>query len=397
MAAVDEGSGAVVDPQTRKLGELRTKSYRTFEPGDVLFAKITPCMENGKSAVVPGIPSGIGFGSTEFHVLRPKPGVSARYIWHFLRQESLRSLARNEMTGSVGQERVPTSFLANMTLPLPPEGIQEQVADVLDSALAAGRSAVDHLSSSQRQLGRFREAILSAACSGRLSADWRDDHGRTNESVEEHLGNLVASFDQGKSPQCENRPAPTGEWGVIKTTAVQRRLFLEMENKRLPDALTHRPEHELKPGDLLITRAGPRNRVGVACLVRSVRSHLLLCDKTYRLRVDQTQMLPEFLEILLNDPVRLVEIDGLKTGTSESGMNLTQTKVRELLVPAPPLDEQVVVIKRVQELMQLADTVDERVRTATARVVRSSQAVLARAFRGELGRIQAVSATTAAS
>jgi type I restriction enzyme S subunit len=95
-------------------------------------------------------------------------------------------------------------------------------------------------------------------------------------------------------------------------------------------------------------------------------------------------MLPEFLEILLNDPVRLVEIDGLKTGTSESGMNLTQTKVRELLVPAPPLDEQVVVIKRVQELMQLADTVDERVRTATARVVRSSQAVLARAFRGEL-------------
>jgi len=75
MAAVDEVSGTVSEPEFRSLGEVRKKSFRSFQPGDVIFAKITPCMENGKCAVVPPIPSGIGFGSTEFHVLRPKAGV----------------------------------------------------------------------------------------------------------------------------------------------------------------------------------------------------------------------------------------------------------------------------------------------------------------------------------
>src|ERR1051326_3972627 len=62
MAAVDDATGTVARPEERRLGDVRSKSYRTFAPNDVLFAKITPCMENGKSAIVPPIPTGIGFG-----------------------------------------------------------------------------------------------------------------------------------------------------------------------------------------------------------------------------------------------------------------------------------------------------------------------------------------------
>ena len=384
MAAVDEVSGTVADVQTRNLGEVRRKSYRSFQPEDVIWAKITPCMENGKSAVVPDIPSGIGFGSTEFHVLRPKPGVEPRYVWHFVRQAGFRQRARDAMTGSVGQERVPTGFLGNATIPLPSSEEQRRIADLLDSALMSGRSAASHLATAHRVLYRFRQSVLAAACSSRLSADYRISSEDTDSWPLQVLGNVIKSFDQGKSPQCENRPAPEGEWGVIKTTAVQHGFFLEAENKRLPDTLSPRPEHELKPGDLLITRAGPRTRVGVACLVRTVRSCLLLCDKTYRLRLDEAQMLPEFLELLLNDPVRMIEIDGLKTGTSESGMNVTQTKVRELLIPVPSIHEQAIVVERAQRLMRLADSIVGKTDAAVGRVHRSLQAVLAKAFRGEL-------------
>src|SRR5262249_19653156 len=111
MAAVDDVSGAVTAPERRRLSEVRNKSYTCFAPADVLFAKITPCMENGKAAVVPAIDSGLGFGSTEFHVLRPRPGTNPRYIWHLVRQPSFRKLAESHMTGSVGQARVPVSFL----------------------------------------------------------------------------------------------------------------------------------------------------------------------------------------------------------------------------------------------------------------------------------------------
>ena len=188
MAAVDEVSGRVTDIQTRNLGEVRKKSYRSFQPEDVIFAKITPCMENGKSAVVPEIPSGIGFGSTEFHVLRSKPGVEPRYIWHFVRQDRFRRQAREAMTGTVGQERVPPNFLADAHIPLPTHDEQRQIADLLDSALASCRSTDSHLESAHTAVKRFRQAVLAAACSGRLTADWREHN--IVESAQEALSRI---------------------------------------------------------------------------------------------------------------------------------------------------------------------------------------------------------------
>lgn len=99
-----------------------------------------------------------------------------------------------------------------------------------------------------------------------------------------NLDNLVSDMDQGWSPKCENVPVTKSEWGVIKTTAVQHGLFLEEENKKLPPELEPRKQHALNVGDILITRAGPRVRVGVCCLVRKVRGKLMNCDKVYRMR-----------------------------------------------------------------------------------------------------------------
>ena len=98
--------------------------------GDVLFAKITPCMENGKGAVAKGLKNRIGFGSTEFHVLRPIDGISNPYwVYAITSFKSFRKEAESNMTGSAGQRRTPVSFLENYEVSLPPIELQNQFAD----------------------------------------------------------------------------------------------------------------------------------------------------------------------------------------------------------------------------------------------------------------------------
>ena len=126
-------------PLVSEHGEINTGTLKTykevktgftyFRENDVLFAKITPCMENGKGAIAQNLKNGIGFGSTEFHVLRPIEGVSNPYwIYYLTAIDSFRIMAEKKMTGSAGQKRVPISFFENMKVNLPPIKLQNEFA-----------------------------------------------------------------------------------------------------------------------------------------------------------------------------------------------------------------------------------------------------------------------------
>lgn len=86
MPAVDAESGTILTPEIREFPAVR-KGYTSFVDGDVIVAKITPCMENGKAAVARGLMNGVGFGSTEFHVLRSNSAVLPEFVFHFVRQK----------------------------------------------------------------------------------------------------------------------------------------------------------------------------------------------------------------------------------------------------------------------------------------------------------------------
>ncbi|RQQ24573.1 restriction endonuclease subunit S [Burkholderia stagnalis] len=133
MAAIDELSGAIRDRQVRPFAEVR-KGYTHFKNGDVLFAKITPCMENGKAAVASDLVGGLGFGSTEFHVLRAKEMVLPEWLFYFVRRPSFRSEAKRNFTGTAGQQRVPTTFLSSVMIPVPPLDEQRRIVDLLSRA-----------------------------------------------------------------------------------------------------------------------------------------------------------------------------------------------------------------------------------------------------------------------
>jgi type I restriction enzyme S subunit len=123
--------------------------------GDIIFAKITPCMENGKFALASNLKRGCAYGSTEFHVLTTNDELLASYLYLFLSTEDFRAEAKRAMTGAVGQQRVPKSFLESYRFPLPPIPVQQQLLKKIDLEFTRMRSLmnmVDGLTSDLRKL-----------------------------------------------------------------------------------------------------------------------------------------------------------------------------------------------------------------------------------------------------
>ncbi len=130
MPAVSE-DGRIDTTEIRPYAEVK-KGFTYFAENDVLFAKITPCMENGKGCVAEGLSNGTGAGSTEFHVLRPIAGKSNPYWLYILTMhETFRSAARKSMTGTGGQLRVPIGFLENYPITMPPIELQETFKEMV--------------------------------------------------------------------------------------------------------------------------------------------------------------------------------------------------------------------------------------------------------------------------
>ncbi|MBK8699038.1 MAG: restriction endonuclease subunit S [Saprospiraceae bacterium] len=131
MAFVSE-KGDVDLVQTRRLEDV-WNGFTYFRENDVVFAKITPCMENGKGAIMKNLKNGIGFGTTEFHVLRPIEGIStSEWIYHLTMQHSFRKKAEQNMSGSAGQKRVPTDYFDKVKIVIPPIQLQTQFAQIVE-------------------------------------------------------------------------------------------------------------------------------------------------------------------------------------------------------------------------------------------------------------------------
>ena len=192
------------------------------------------------------------------------------------------------------------------------------------------------------------------------------------------------TFQQGWSPRCENFPAPEGKWGVLKTTSIQYGEFWDHENKFLPDYLEPRAHLEVKPGDVLMTCAGPRVRCGVACLVERTRPKLMMSGKMYRFRPHPEVMHPKYLAYMIQTPEAQLEIDRMKTGINDSGLNLTHSRFAAWNVAVAPLNEQRRIVAKIEELFSELDKGIESLKTAGRQLEVYRQSVLKHAFAGKL-------------
>ena len=235
MASVEEETGHF-DPSSHRPFSDVSKGYTRFQDGDVIFAKITPCMENGKCAVMHGLKGGRGAGSTEFHVLRPRE-VSPELLFYFLVQKDVRRAARLKMKGAAGQLRVPPEFIESLPFRLPPLSEQYRIVAAIEALLTDLDAAVTALRRVQANLKRYRASVLKAACEGRLvptEAELARKEGRTYENGEQLLARILKERrakwegDQlakmvaaGKSPQNDewNKKYAAQCWKALQTSA----------------------------------------------------------------------------------------------------------------------------------------------------------------------------------
>lgn len=174
MQAVDDQTGAIVDMQIRPYGEVK-RGYTYFEENDVLMAKITPSMENGKAAIARDLIDGIGFGTTEFHVFHPSEGILPEWIFFFIRRKAFRDRAKMSFKGAVGQQRVPEDFLLVQEIPIPyPNNLERSIAEQrrivarLEAVQAEVSAARQALEADERRVAELEQSILAAAFRGEM-------------------------------------------------------------------------------------------------------------------------------------------------------------------------------------------------------------------------------------
>lgn len=159
--------GAIVTLEERPFAKVK-KGYTWFVENDVLFAKITPCMQNGKATIAKGLLKSVGFGSTEFHVLRPREEVLPEWIYFFVRRPSFRRLAEASFTGSVGQQRVPKNFLKSQGIPLPSLDEQHRIVTYLDHLQAKVVELRRLQDETEEEINATTSAILDRVFQGEL-------------------------------------------------------------------------------------------------------------------------------------------------------------------------------------------------------------------------------------
>ena len=251
-----------------------------FTNGDTLFARITPCTENGKTGLVHRLAVGeIATGSTEFIVLGPRKKVTIpQFVYYLAKNPEFRSFAISRMRGTSGRQRVPVGVFDDFEVCLPPLPEQRKIAAILSSvedAIAKTRAVIDQVQGVKRGL---LQELLTRGLPGRHTKFKQTEVGEIPVCWQlALLDDVVEGIDAGWSPKCQGRPAELGEWGVLKVSSISTGLFNQNENKALDRDLKARPQFEVRRGDVLLARAsGVLDLVGRSAFVHWTRPKLML-------------------------------------------------------------------------------------------------------------------------
>jgi type I restriction enzyme S subunit len=396
MAAVDDVRGEVSAAEERPFSQVST-GYTQFTEGDVIFAKITPCMENGKAAIVKKTVNGIAYGSTEFFVMRPL-GVDASLLYFFVRSQSFRNEAKQVMNGAVGQQRVPRSWIEQHPISLPPLSEQRRIAEKLESLLGKIKEAKALFDEIPEILQNFRQSVLAAACSGRLTADWRKLNPKVAPS--ERLGH-------GEPPSDRDLPSTwnwilsahafgfvtSGSRGWARYYSDEGPLFLRVGNlnhdtitldlnsiqRVSPPTSAEGRRTKVVEGDILISITAD---LGMIALVEAgleeayINQHVALARPAGNM---DRRYLAYFLAARNGGQEQFLN---LQRGATKVGLGLDD--IRSIWVARPPLPEQQEIVRRVESLFAKADDLEVQYKESMELIESLPEVILSKAFHGEL-------------
>lgn len=295
----------------------------------------------------------------------PGEQLNPRYLYFFCRHFNFKQLDKSTTIPSLAKRD-----LLSIEMPVPPLVEQKRIVEKIEELFSELDSGVETLKMIKSKVDRYKYSVIDSVLPS---------------ENQKSIADCIKEMGQGWSPKCERvNVVDDDNWAVIKTTAVQPCKFLFDENKALPSSLAPRERHEIMAGDILITRAGPKSRCGVCCMVRKTKRRLLNCDKVYRLRLHEDIVLPQYLEYVLNSPAFIQEINLCKTGGNDSGLNLTQDRFLSIRIPVPSIKKQEEIVSEIESRRSVCDSIEKTVDAALQQADALRQSILKKAFEGKL-------------
>lgn len=343
------------------------------------------------------------------HIFKVESTIDKRFHYHLVR-ERINELQRNAH-GS-GMVHVTKGVFEGTPVIIPDRiEFQAAIAKVLDGAEAKQGAAQQHLETTRRLTDQFRKSVLSAACSGSLTSDWRETHPDVL-GVESDLGSLMerrrprSSKEQPVDLGLPEFPdtylvATIGDAAVLLEYGTSQRAdaspetgipIIRMGNIQagkldLDDLKYCRPDHEierllLQEGDVLFNRTNSPELVGKSAVFHEAEP-MSFASYLIRVRFHPQVADPDFVNLWINSAwgkswARLAKTDGV------SQSNINGSKLALMPLPLPPIEEQRVIVKRAAAMLEVADGLVDKVERAANRADQTFQAVLAKAFAGEL-------------
>ena len=342
MSSVGENFAGIRKFDWRRLEASGLSRFRT---GDTLFAKITPCPENGKIAFVENLPGEMGLGSTEFIVLSPRCGTDPRFLFHLLCCDAVRGRAAARMEGSTGRQRVPEEvFTRRLLVPCPPAIEQAAIARILDAAdeaIVRSQVAVDRAEQLRQSLlsevferarGAVRRDVITASAGGRFSAGGMPSAWRLSTVGDEF--NLQTGFTLNAGRRTWHR-----KHRYLRVANVQRDRLDLSDIQELEAADAELEPRKLCADDLLVVEGhADRMQIGRCARVTAHAAGMTFQNHLFRLRT-RGDVLPAFGCLWLNSDYAQ-QFWNARCATS-SGLNtINQRLLKRLVVPVPQGSEQ---------------------------------------------------------
>lgn len=392
MEAVGEYGGLDLE-RTKPLDEIGS-GYTAFEDGDVVIAKITPCFENGKGAIASGLKNGVGFGTTELHVLRTGKRLDKQFLFYLTISHTFRTLGESEMYGAGGQKRVPPEFAKDFRIPLPPVNEQRTIARFLDAKTAQ----IDALVAQKRQLidklKEKRSALIARTVTRGLppesaTAAGLEPNPEMKDSGVEWLSQLPKHWQvlpmtkyltdmsdyRGKTPEKIDDgvflvTARNVRMGYIDYEASQEYVAAEDYDEIMRRGLP-------KLGDVLFTTEAPLGNVALVD-----REDIALAQRIIRFRMRRDFFHSRFtLYAMLADYFQS-QLKSLSTGSTAEGLKASKLSVLRLI--APPVDEQQAIAAFLDAKCGHMDRLLATTEMAIGRLIEYRQSLITSAVTGKI-------------
>ncbi|MBK5415018.1 restriction endonuclease subunit S [Pseudomonas sp. TH31] len=385
MEAIGENGSLNLD-QTRSVSDVRN-GYSYFKNGDVAFAKVTPCFENGKGALFQGLVGDLGFGTTELTVLRPKSGTDARFLNYIVQSSRFRAFGAGAMTGAGGLKRVPDEFTRNF-LTVQPEPLEQSlIADHLDNETAQIDDLLIKKTRFVELLREKRQALITHAVTKGF-----DPNTKMRESGIEWLGKipehwtvkrlrLIASVQTGIAKGKDITDKQTVEVPYLRVANVQDGYLNLVDVSTIKIPTEELDRYLLKKGDVLMNEGGDFDKLGRGHVWQGEIDPCIHQNHVFAVRPNQIQ--PRWLNAFTSSKAAQFYFMG-RSKQSTNLASISSSNLMELPVPAPPDAEQLEILAALSEMSSRLDTLITKTELSLAVLKERRSALITAAVTGQI-------------